>query len=422
MSKLNKDILNEINRYREISGLRPIEEQERDINGNKIKKPKNSKKSEYREISPLSWKNGLSGKVNLDPRVKSAKEGMNLQILADNISSNNFYLVVDYSQPTVQPVSETDTEIITMPSFNLVGGDLNYNDNCVLPDISGGEAKVKFDNIVNSFVNYINNGGFNEIESIEIQGSADSGTPTLSNNDHIKAGYSKPFNGATDPYEMNQFLADERAKQYGLLVSDTVKESTGKDISTKYQYKEGINYWTKEGNPSKRGKEYRSITFKVNAPELKVADKVETTTTVTPVDETHKPKIINIYMPDGSIESKEGVQIITKSGAATKIKDYGFYEGDEALSEIIKIPRSIVKGKIENMNLILDGKQTCKLLPFEDWTKVISAEYPQSSGTQFFCRVTSQNVTKQGVMMVTDYIFQLKKVLKNPYAGYYGRG
>lgn len=424
MDELNKNILNEINRHREIVGLGPIVEQRnnRDIFGNKIKKSKKSN-SEYRTISPLSWNNGTEGKANMDSRVSSSDEN-NREVVAVNIGNSNLTLTYGTQIGSVQPVSKTETKIITMPSFTLKGGDLNYNDNCVLPNVNEGESKEKFDSIISSFVDYIKNGGFDMIQSIIIQGSADSGTPTLSGNDHVKAGYSKPFNGETDKFKMNQFLADERAKQYGQLVKNKVEEQTGKDISVKYKFKSGINYWKPDGNESKRGEQYRSIVFNVNAPELKVDDKIETNTTTTPVDETHKPVTINVYMPNGDLVQKQGVQIITQSGAATKNKNYGFYEGDEALSEIIKVPRTIVDGKIEGNFLILDGKQTCKLLPFSQWRNVISPEPPQASAIKYFCRVTSQYVTRQGVMMLMDYVFKLNafdEFKTHPSAQFYGR-
>jgi len=180
---MNKNILNEINRYREIMGLPLLDEE----------------KKRY------SWGKSGSGNVNLGNDDVTAGD----LSIANNIGSANLSLFYGSIQPTVQPVSKTETKVITMPSFTLVGGDLNYNDNCILPNISEGESKEKFNNIVNSFVNYINNGGFDQIQSITIQGSADSGTPSLSGNDHAEAGYSEPFNGETDKYKMNQFLANK---------------------------------------------------------------------------------------------------------------------------------------------------------------------------------------------------------------------
>ena len=168
-------------------------------------------------------------------------------------------------------------------------------------------------------VNYINNGGFEKIKSIVIKGSADSGTPSTSGNDHVKAGYSKPFNGETDKYKMNQFLADERAKQYGLLVSRTVNNLlTDKniDISSKYKFLKGENsYGQSEPGGVRVGE--RKIDFVVNAPILKIADKKEVTpgkTTITDVDRTHKPVDITIHMPDGSVNVLEGVGIVSTSG------------------------------------------------------------------------------------------------------------
>lgn len=380
---MNKNLLNEINRYREILGLPLIEE--------------DKKKKSY----PFSWGNGDSGPVNLDRDIATADEyGRPTNAIATNISRLNLSLYYGGKVTSVQPVSNTETKTITMPSFTLVGGDLNYDDNCVLPNISEGEPREKFNNIINSFVNYINNGGFDKIESIVIQGSADSGTPSLSGNDHIKAGYSKPFNNETDKYKMNQFLADERAKQYGLLVSNKIKESTGKDISSKYKYKDGINYWTKEGNPSKRGEQFRSITFNVNAPELKVADKVDTTTTITPVDKSHKPVTIIVTKPNGERIEKQGIRFVSDVGEKTKVPVQGFYPDDKTLSDLIKIPSDVVDGEIKGNILRLDGKDICSLY---------SVNGPGQKPISYKCKVTGyKGIEKEGIVLVKDYEFTLK--------------
>jgi hypothetical protein len=288
-----------------------------------------------------------------------------------------------------------------MPSFTLVGGKLNYNDNCVLPIVNVGEAKEEFDKIVNSLVNYINNGGFEKIESITIQGSADSGKPSTSGNDHVEAGYNNPFNGETDLYKMNQFLADERAKKYGLLVSNTVKEATGKDISSKYKYLKGENFYG-QSNPEGGRVGERKIDFIVNAPELKVADKVETSSTITPVDENHKSTTIVIIKPDGTTTEKQGIQFITQSGASSKNRVQGFYPNDESLSEIVEIPTGVVEGEIVNGRLLrLNGKDICSFYSNKQHTE---------NNPSYTCKVTGhRGVERDGIILVKDYYFNLRR-------------
>ena len=76
--------------------------------------------------------------------------------------------------------------------------------------------------------------------------------------------HSKPFNGATDPSQRNQYLADTRASEYARVLSAKVKELTGFDLNIKVL--PGDNYY---GQPGKRGIEYRSIVLTPNAGELK---------------------------------------------------------------------------------------------------------------------------------------------------------
>ena len=83
--------------------------------------------------------------------------------------------------------------------------------------ISIPDAQEQFRKIVETFKEYINAGGGDKLTNVTIKGSADSGTPTLK----VPSGYSKldhpsakPYNGKTDPKEMNQYLANTRANQY----------------------------------------------------------------------------------------------------------------------------------------------------------------------------------------------------------------
>jgi len=400
MSKLNKNILNEINRYREIVGLPIIDEQRR----------KDQYKGEVRGVQgrpdagntsiPIWGRKG--GKIAYETLAKDAN-GNPYMAMEIKYNDGTYALSATSKASKVQPKVETtpaEVKTIVMPTFDLKGGKLNYNDNCVLPIVNVGEAKEEFDKIVNSLVKYINNGGFEKIESITIQGSADSGTPSTSGNDHVEAGYNNPFNGETDLYKMNQFLADERAKQYGLLVSKTVKEATGKDISSKYKYLKGENYYG-QSNPEGGRVGERKIDFIVNAPVLKIADKKEVipgATKITDVDRSHKPVDITIHMPDGSVNVLEGVGIVSTSGDKQEYTLSGFPEDSEKLSNVmIPLRPGRYDSKIEGNQLIVNGKLYCTFKPISEFNGNLG---DFSDKAEHFCKVTKQSGKEQGIRRV----------------------
>lgn len=234
-----------------------IEEQR---SGGSLTGPKKRKVPKEKKSNVPNWDGGLTGKLDFSKR-----------ILADNVSQYNFE--VKYSNQVGnwvgKPSSETPDRI-TIPEFIIEGSSLPYADNMVMPYFDEYEgSKEKFEDILKSFVDYINAGGGDKLTNVTIKGSADSARPTLT----PPSGYSSldhpggtPYNGKTDPKEMNQYLADMRAKQYAKVLIDSVKEQTGFDLNI--EVLSGDNYYGQ--GDDKRGIEYRTITLTPNAPEHKV--------------------------------------------------------------------------------------------------------------------------------------------------------
>jgi len=159
----------------------------------------------------------------------------------------------------------------SLAEFTVAGSSLPYADNMVKPYFDKfPDALNTFNTIVKKFVDYIKIGGGPNLTNVTIKGSADSAAPTT----QVPAGYtaldhpsSKPFNGLTDPKQMNQYLADTRASEYAKVLSAKIKELTGFDL--KITVLPGDNYYGQEG---KRGIEYRSITLNPNAGPITTPD------------------------------------------------------------------------------------------------------------------------------------------------------
>jgi len=172
--------------------------------------------------------------------------------------------------PEEPPIVTTTTteEDINIPTFSVEGANLPYADNMIMPYFNKyPEAEEHFSKIVNAFVKYINAGGGDKLTNVNIKGSADSAAP----NENIPSGYSKldhpgdkPFGGipSTDLKGRNQWLADNRAKEYANALIRVIKDMTGFDL--KIEVLPGDNYYGQ--GPSKRGQEYRKITLTPNAP------------------------------------------------------------------------------------------------------------------------------------------------------------
>ena len=213
-----------------------------------------------------NWGTKMEGKIKMD--VISDTEPLAMNIGIEKYRLYKMYGIVK----TVLPDKDDDTEPIKWetPDIKLLGdGSLPFADNMVTPAWDKfPNAKSKFDDLITKIADFIAKGGFDYIKSITIQGSADSARPT----EDVPHGYDSLdhpdgiYGGETDDFKRNQYLADTRAKQYALAIINAVKEETEKDLSSKFIYKKGLNYFGSEGK--ERGPEFRSITLNIDADDI----------------------------------------------------------------------------------------------------------------------------------------------------------
>jgi hypothetical protein len=190
------------------------------------------------------------------------------------IGSKGNFNIGKPSLPEYQPVYSGDTTTgDTIDNFNI-GQDFKvYKDNMVQPKIfEEGPAKEQFDKIVEDFVIYIQNGGFDKLTNVTIQGRADSANPTWdipageTSLDHNYGGIKRKSSYTEDELdEMNIYLARERARNYKNKLIEAIKNRTGKEITIKEL--EPISY---RGQIGKRGGQWRSINLMANAPKLEI--------------------------------------------------------------------------------------------------------------------------------------------------------
>ena len=230
-------------------------------------------KDEYKNLKRggvPSWGSGDSGLVKFQNEIGKKP-------LATNITPANYNLYYGRSvtnsnvTPPITGTTEgTDPIKWELPKTELLGdGSIPFADNMVTPAWDKfPTAKEKFDKLVSSFKTFIDKGGFDYINNVTIQGSADSARPT-EDVPHGYDGLDHPdglYGGETDDFERNQYLADMRAKMYAKSLIEVVKEKTGKDLSSKFNYKKGLNYYGSEGD--ERGPEFRKITLSIDANDI----------------------------------------------------------------------------------------------------------------------------------------------------------
>jgi hypothetical protein len=351
-----------------------IEEQRRgrgDLTG--VKKRKKDKTDRN---SP-NWKGSNSGNLNF--------EVMNLTPIAVNVTEYDFDVRYTSSLSRVGrsiPVIETPPEImVTIPTYNVQGSSLPYADNMVMPYFDKyPEANVQFEKIVKDFIEYINAGGGDKLTNVTIKGSADSGTPTLK----VPSGYSKldhpsakPYNGKTDPKEMNQYLADMRAKQYAQSLINKIKESTGLDLKIKVL--KGDNFYGQ--GDGKRGEEFRKITLNPNAEQHEVKNTTETPGTVT-TPKLQKgggtPYIVTINMEGKPFETNE-------TALGYRVKDsYGNIRLgiSRELTEKLDLPifNDKVSSEVKGQDFYVGGKLVGKIKPMSQRTVNFNRMFDKSTG------------------------------------------
>ena len=224
------------------------------------------------EITPLGNKRGSRTNVmGLKPGKKSYGEvrGSGLESQLEKLQLSIPAELLPKEPPVVTTTTpEVPEEDIIIPIFSVAGANLPYADNMIMPYFNKyPEAEKHFGKIVEAFVKYINAGGGNKLTKVTIKGSADSAAP----NEKIPSGYNKLdhpggklFGGIPKENlkDRNQWLADNRAKQYANALITTIKDRTGFDL--KIEVLPGDNYYGQ--GSSKRGQEYRKITLTPNAP------------------------------------------------------------------------------------------------------------------------------------------------------------
>ena len=321
------------------------------------------------------WKGSYSGELNFE-FVDVGKPP-----IAVNVTEYNFDVRYTSSLSKVgRSMPDEDNGImINIPMYNIQGGSLPYADNMVMPYFDKyPEANVQFKKIVKDFIEYINAGGGDKLINVTIKGSADSGKPTLqwpsgySKLDHPSA---KPYNGKTDPKEMNQYLADMRANLYAQALINSVKELTGFDL--KINVLKGDNFYGQ--GEGKRGIEFRKITLTPNADKLRVPEKSIESGTSTPgqlVKNGGIPYIVDVYL-EGQTENMKGYKVMDSKGYERLALDY-----DEVIIEknIPDNPKHIVlSSQVKGGSFYVEDRLVGKILPiskqpvsFDDMQKTVT--------------------------------------------------
>ena len=280
---MNKNILNEINRNREIMGLSPILIEQEELTRKEKRQQRRANKKAEKEMVARGrfWGTRLKGIIDMGTNKFFAEQ------VGNGISTTEVPVTYDIqvgkisvrqpqSQKPGKPSTPPETEIeqITFPKISLVGASMPYPDNMVKPYFDRyPQAKADFEKIVSKFEEYIEAGGIKNLNNITIQGTADSATP----NRKAPAPFSRidhNYGGSTDVEDMNIYLAYYRAYWYAEALKEAVKEKTGQDIEINVL--DGISYL---GQDNRRGEEWRTITLTPNAEPIKPKPKTITTTT-----------------------------------------------------------------------------------------------------------------------------------------------
>ena len=221
--------------------------------------------------------------------------------------------------------------------------------------ISTLTLKQQFTEIVETFKDYINAGGGDKLTNVTIKGSADSGTPTLK----VPSGYSKldhpsakPYNGKTDPKEMNQYLADMRANQYAQALINAIKEKTGFDL--KIIVKKGDNFYGQ--GDGKRGEEFRKITLEPNAEQHSVKNELKIDGEKTPgknIKNESTKWMVPVYT-DGVGKYREGYRVWDNYGNGTWYLALSVERADEL--GIDWAFDGVLDAKLTDSGFIVDGK------------------------------------------------------------------
>ncbi len=332
--------------------VKKVIKEQGDLTGARKKFSKRDRKKYEQKGRSENWNQEVSGSLNFDVNQTNP--------LAVNVGEGNYdirYITKLVGGGKAIPGKETPPDVvITIPTYDIAGSSLPYADNMVMPYFDKyPDAQEQFRNIVETFKEYINAGGGDKLTNVTIKGSADSGTPTLK----VPSGYSKldhpsakPYNGKTDPKEMNQYLANTRANQYARALINDIKEKTGFDL--KINVLEGDNFYGQ--GDGKRGEEFRKITLEPNAEQHSVKNELKIDGKKTPgknIKNESTKWMVPVYT-DGVGKYREGYRVWDNYGNGTWYLALSVERVDEL--GIDWAFDGVLDAKLTNSGFIVDGK------------------------------------------------------------------
>ena len=332
--------------------VKKVIKEQGDLTGARKKFSKRDRKKYEQKGRSENWNQEVSGSLNFDVNPTNP--------LAVNVGEGNYdirYITKLVGGGKAIPGKETPPDVvITIPTYDIAGSSLPYADNMVMPYFDKfPDAQEQFRNIVETFKEYINAGGGDKLTNVTIKGSADSGTPTL----QVPSGYSKldhpsakPYNGKTDPKEMNQYLANTRANQYARALINDIKEKTGFDL--KINVLEGDNFYGQ--GDGKRGEEFRKITLEPNAEQHSVKNELKIDGEKTPgknIKNESTKWMVPVYT-DGVGKYREGYRVWDNYGNGTWYLALSVERVDEL--GIDWAFDGVLDAKLTNSGFIVDGK------------------------------------------------------------------
>tara|TARA_R110000851_G_scaffold166439_2_gene311781 strand:- start:2308 stop:3552 length:1245 start_codon:yes stop_codon:yes gene_type:complete len=332
--------------------VKKVIKEQGDLTGARKKFSKRDRKKYEQKGRSENWNQEVSGSLNFDVNQTNP--------LAVNVGEGNYdirYITKLVGGGKAIPGKETPPDVvITIPTYDIAGSSLPYDDNMVMPYFDKfPDAQEQFRNIVETFKEYINAGGGDKLTNVTIKGSADSGTPTL----QVPSGYSKldhpsakPYNGKTDPKEMNQYLANTRANQYARALINDIKEKTGFDL--KINVLEGDNFYGQ--GDGKRGEEFRKITLEPNAEQHSVKNELKIDGKKTPgknIKNESTKWMVPVYT-DGVGKYREGYRVWDNYGNGTWYLALSVERADEL--GIDWAFDGVLDAKLTNSGFIVDGK------------------------------------------------------------------
>lgn len=323
----------------------------------------------YTPIGVPDWNDKSRGQLSFNTQEKI--HAKNVDFEGETYSITSFSSIgkkVAKPSPTIS--QSTGTEL---PKVSFTDDFFPYDDNMISPNFNKNpKAFDMFNEFINSIIKMVNRHGLNSISEIQVQGSADSSKPNFK----VPSGYSKldhdivsqkPYNGSTDPFTMNQFLADNRAKTISNILINTIKDKTGVDIGPKVKLLKGINYYN-PNSTSNTG--VKSVTFNVIKGNLPPID--DTTIDGSGTPGTVTPKSGELDLSQWGGPKVQYTEVIDDKGHVSygiKPEVTDSLRNDNIISVFVGNRfngKSTVDGRIKNGKLIVDGLDFGNLVPPSD--------------------------------------------------------